>query len=180
MKAARAKPGELTLAAAGPGTPAQIAFEMLKRAANVNMTFVPYPGGPPAITALLGEHVTSAISDYPGAAEQLKAGKLRALATASPMHFEALPDVPTAAEAGYEDIEDDLWFGLAAPAKTRRKRCSNSLTVLRRRCTHPKARTGFQPGSTAVGCGCRGAENVLRQRYDQFGRVIRESNFKAE
>jgi len=118
MKAARAKPGRLTIAAAGPGTPAQIAFETLKRAANVNMSFVPYPGGPPAITTLLGGHVTSAMSDYPGAVEQLKAGKLRALATASSTHFEALMGVPTAAEAGYEDIEDDLWFGLAAPAKT--------------------------------------------------------------
>ena len=53
MNAARAKPGELTLAATGPATPAQIAFEMLKRAANVNMTFVPYPGGATLVTAVL-------------------------------------------------------------------------------------------------------------------------------
>ena len=80
LDAARAKPGDLTLAAAGPATVLQIAFEMLKRAANVNMTFVPYPGGAPAVNALLGEHVTSAFTDYPTLAEQLKAGKLRALA----------------------------------------------------------------------------------------------------
>ena len=77
MNAARAKPGELTLAAAGPATPAHMAFERLKRAANVNMTFVPFSGGTPAVNALLGEHVTSALSDYPGAAEQLKGGKQR-------------------------------------------------------------------------------------------------------
>jgi tripartite-type tricarboxylate transporter receptor subunit TctC len=85
MNAARAKPATLV----------QIAFEKLKRAANVNMTFVPYPGGATVITALLGGHVTSALSDFPGAAEQLKAGKLRALAAATQTRIEALPDVPT-------------------------------------------------------------------------------------
>ncbi len=181
MKAARAKPGELTLAAAGPGTPAQIAFEMLKRAANVNMTFVPYPGGPPAITALLGEHVTSAISDYPGAAEQLKAGKLRALATASRTHFEALPDVPTAAEAGYEDIEEDLWFGLAAPAKTPKETLFQLADWFTAALHAPEATAklaiqGLYPSGM---CGAEFSA-FLRQRYDQFGRIIRESNFKAE
>jgi len=71
--------------------------------------------------AVIGKHVTSALSDYPGAAEQLKAGKLRALAVAAETRIEALPDVPTVAEAGYKDSELDLWFGLAAPAKTRKE-----------------------------------------------------------
>jgi hypothetical protein len=78
---------------------------MLKRAANVNMTFVPYPGSPPAVTALLGEHVTSAFVTYFDAAEQVKAGKLRALAVASQTRIPALPNVPTVAEAGYKDVE---------------------------------------------------------------------------
>ena len=72
LDAARAKPGDLTLA--GSAGMFYIAFEMLKRAANLNMTFVPYPGGAPAVTALLGEHVTSMFTDYPTLAEQLKAG----------------------------------------------------------------------------------------------------------
>jgi tripartite-type tricarboxylate transporter receptor subunit TctC len=90
LDAVRAKPGDLTLAGSGSF---YIAFEMLKRAANLNMTFVPYPGGAPAVTALLGEHVTSVFTDYPTLAEQLKAGKLRALATGSRARAEALPDV---------------------------------------------------------------------------------------
>jgi tripartite-type tricarboxylate transporter receptor subunit TctC len=97
MNAARDKPGDLTLAAAGPATPAHMAFERRKRAANVNMTFVPYTGGTPAVTALVGAHVTSALTDYPGAAEQLRVGRLRAPATATRMRIEALPDVPTVA-----------------------------------------------------------------------------------
>ena len=80
LDAARAKPGDLTVAGSGFFF---IAFEMLKRMANLNMTFVPYPGAAPAVTALLGEHVTSVFTDYATLAEQLKAGKLRALATGS-------------------------------------------------------------------------------------------------
>jgi len=91
---------------------------MLKRAANVNMTYVPYPGAAPAVNALLGEHLTSALVDYAGVAEQLKAGKLRALATGSRTRIELLPGVPTASESGYTDYEAELWIGVVAPAKT--------------------------------------------------------------
>jgi tripartite-type tricarboxylate transporter receptor subunit TctC len=181
MNAARAKPGELTLAATGPATPAQIAFEMLKRAANVNMTFVPYPGGATVVTALLGAHVTSALSDYPGAAEQLKAGKLRALATPAWTRFEALPDVPTIAESGYKDSEADLWFGLAAPAKTPKETVSQLAGWFTAALQAPGvgAKLAVQ-GLYPVGmCGAEfGA--FLRKQYDEFGRVIRESNIKAE
>src|SRR3979490_3361097 len=84
LNAARAKPGELTIASPGPVSVWQIAIESLKRAAKVDMTFIPYPGGAPALNALLGEHVTSLFISYSTMAEQLKAGKLRALATGSP------------------------------------------------------------------------------------------------
>ena len=96
--AARAKPGDLTLAGVGPATSAHIAIEMLKRAANLNMTFIPYPGAPPAVNALLGEHVTAFFGSYPNVAMNLSAGKLRALATASRTRIDLLPDVPTIAE----------------------------------------------------------------------------------
>jgi tripartite-type tricarboxylate transporter receptor subunit TctC len=69
LNAARAKPGDLTLASVGPASSLQIAFEKLKRAANVEMTFVSYPGAAPAINALLGEHVTSVLASYSTVAE---------------------------------------------------------------------------------------------------------------
>jgi tripartite-type tricarboxylate transporter receptor subunit TctC len=116
--AARAKPGDLTLAGVGPATSAHIAIEMLKRVANVSMTFIPYPGAPPAVNALLGEHVTAFFGSYPNVAVNIDAGKVRALAAASRTRFELLPDVPTIAESGYKDYEANLWFGLFAPAKT--------------------------------------------------------------
>lgn len=119
LDAFRVKPGELTLAAFGPASSFQMAIETLKRTAKVNMIFVPYPGESLAVSALLGEHVTSAFATYAAVAEQLKAGKLRALAAASRARIELLPDVPTVAEsAGYTDYEAEAWFALFAPAKT--------------------------------------------------------------
>jgi tripartite-type tricarboxylate transporter receptor subunit TctC len=95
LNAARAKPGDLTLASVGPASSLQIAFEKLKRAANVEMTFVSYPGAAPAINALLGEHVTSVLVSYSTVAEQLRSGKLHALAVTTTTRIAPLPDVPT-------------------------------------------------------------------------------------
>src|SRR5215218_9529215 len=117
VEAARAKPGQLTFAAAGPGTVHHVGFEMLRRAANINLTFVPYPGGAPAITSLLGSHVTAVFAEYAPLAEHLKSGKLRAIATSSRARIDLLPDVPTVVET-YKDYEVDFWWGLLAPAKT--------------------------------------------------------------
>jgi tripartite-type tricarboxylate transporter receptor subunit TctC len=83
IDAARTKPGDLTLASTTAGM-GQLAFEMLKRTADVKMTFVPYAGDAPAVSALLGEHVTSVLFTYAAVAAQVSAGKLRVLATVSP------------------------------------------------------------------------------------------------
>ena len=71
------------------------------------MIFVPYAGGAPAVNALLGQQVTSALVNYSEAAEQIKAGKLRALATASGNRIKPLPDLPTVAESGYAGYESE-------------------------------------------------------------------------
>src|SRR5205814_5636878 len=102
----------------GPGSTQHIAFELFKRSANVDMTFVPYAASAPAVNALLGEHVTAAITDYATTGGQIQAGKLRPLATASRSRHGLLPDVPTVAESGYPDYEVEVWFGLVVPAKT--------------------------------------------------------------
>jgi tripartite-type tricarboxylate transporter receptor subunit TctC len=110
--AARAKPSELT-GASLPASVSQFVFDTLKRAANVDMTHVPFPGQAPAINALLGGHVTFIVSPYSGVSEQLKAGRLRALAIPSQTRIEALPDVPTIAESGFSALDGDIWLAQA-------------------------------------------------------------------
>jgi tripartite-type tricarboxylate transporter receptor subunit TctC len=181
LDAARAKPGDLTLAGTGPLSVIQIGIEMLKRAAKVDLTFVPYPGGAPAVNALLGEHVTSVFETYPTVKEQLNAGKLRPLATASRTRIEALPEVPTVAESGYTDYKVDEWFGMLAPAKTPKETVSQlagrfTAAVQASEVKAQLAVLGLYP----VGmCGADFGALLLKQ-YDDFGRAIRESNIKAE
>ena len=112
LNAARQKPGELTIASAGPASSPHIAIEALKHAASVNINFIPYQGSTPAVNALLGEHVTAVMASYPNVAELITTGKLRALATASAARIEPMPNVPTIAESGFKDFEADIWFGL--------------------------------------------------------------------
>ena len=181
LEEARAKPGALTMASDGPATLHHIAIEMLKRTAKVDMTFVPYPGAAPAVNALLGEHVTSVFVIYPPVAEQLKAGKLRPLATGSRTRIETLAEVPTVAESGYTDYKVDEWFGVLAPAKTPKDMLSRLAGWFTAALEVPevKAKLAVQ-GLYPVGiCGADfGA--LIRKQYDEYGRVIRESNIKAE
>ena len=88
MNAARAQPGALTFASTGPASPSQIAFEMLERAANVQMIYVPFPGNAPTVNAVLGGHVTAGIANYADVVGHLKAGTLRALVTPSSIRVE--------------------------------------------------------------------------------------------
>jgi tripartite-type tricarboxylate transporter receptor subunit TctC len=180
FNAARAKPGNLTLASAGPASTAQIAFEILKHAANVDMNFIPYPGGAPAINALLGEHVTSALTDYPPVAEQLKAGKLRALATTSRTRTESLPEVPTVSESVYKDFEADNWFGLYVPAKTPRQSVSQLSGWFTAALGVPEVRAKLD-GLGLFPIGMCGADfgALVRKKYEEYGHAIRELNIKV-
>src|SRR5207237_7103786 len=92
--------------------------EILKRVANVQMTYVPFPGNAPTVNAVLGAHVTAGVANYADVVGHLKAGTLRAIATPSPTRIETLPDVPTVAESGHKEFEYEIWFGMLAPVKT--------------------------------------------------------------
>jgi len=180
IDAARAKPGELTFAAAGPGTVHHIGFEMLKRVANVNLIFVPYPGGAPAITALLGGHVAAVFAEYAPLAEHIKAGRLRAIAATTQTRIDALPDVATVGES-YRGYEVDFWWGLFAPAKTSKQAASQLADRFTAAMKVPEIRArlttqGFIPVGS---CGADFAA-LLRNEYDQYSRIIREANIKAE
>ena len=181
IDAARAKPGELTLASVGPGTAQHIGFEMLKRAANVDLTYVPYAGGAPAINALLGGHVTAVFAEYAPLAGHLKGGTLRALATSAKTRIEPLPNLPTVAESGYPDYEVDLWWGLFAPAQTPKQVLSQLTRWFTDALGAPevKAKLNAQGFSAVAMCGADFA-TLLRKQFDDYGRVIRAANIRAE
>ncbi len=181
LNAARAQPGNLTLASVGPATTLHIASEKFKRATNTDMTYVPFSGTGPTVNALLGEHVTAVFAEYPAVAEQLRAGKLRALATGSPGRIEPLPELPTVAESGYPGFQVDLWWSVFAPALTPKDRISELAALFSAAVRAPEVKAklvalGFYPVGV---CGAEFAD-YLRQQYDEYGRTIRDANIKAE
>lgn len=181
IEAARARPGNLTLASLGAASLPRIGFEQLKRAADVDITFVTYPGAAPAANALLGEHVTSAFLSLASVGEHIKSGKLRALAVATSARIEALPEVPTTAESGYDGYEADLWDGVVAPAKTPKETIADITGWFTSALQDPETRRklvaqGLFPAMT---CGADFAALISKQ-YDEYGSVIRESNIQAE
>jgi tripartite-type tricarboxylate transporter receptor subunit TctC len=170
--AAREKPGSVVFASGGPGSSLHVAIEVLKRAANIQATYVPYGGTAPSINALLGGHVTAVWADYPTVVEQLKAGTLRGLVTTSAKRVATLPDVPTFAETGVSTYEADIFYGLVAPAKTPPDLLGQLSgwfgAAMKASDMQPKlARQGLFPVNQ---CGA-GFGTYLRQQVDEYRRA---------
>jgi tripartite-type tricarboxylate transporter receptor subunit TctC len=180
IAAARAKPGELAFAAANASS-LHVAFEVIKRSAGINMTFVPFNGTAPAINTLMGGHVAAVFADYPTVVGHLKSGTLRGLVTASGKRVATLPDVPTYAEAGITPYEADIFYGIVAPAKTppdELARLSDWFsTALKAPDVQPKL---AQQGLFPVGmCGAPFGD-FMRRITDDYIRILRDANIKVD
>jgi tripartite-type tricarboxylate transporter receptor subunit TctC len=181
LNLARAKPGAVTVSSAGIGTPTHIGFEVLKRLTGLQMTYVPYSGAAPAVSALLGGHITAVFSDYTTVSAQLKSGALRALAIGSKTRFQGLPDVPTVAESGYEDYEAGSWNGVLAPAKTPDGVLAELVTWFRAagESSQVKDKLAAQGLYPSVVCGADFGVS-LRLQYERYGKAIRDANLKVQ
>ena len=181
VAAARAKPGELAFASGGPGSSLHVAIEVLKRAANISVTYVPYGGTAPAINALMGNHVAAVWADYPTVVSQLKSGTLRGLVTTSRARVASLPAVPTLGETGISNYEADIFYGVVAPAKTPPDALAQLSGwfsgALKAPDMKPKlAQQGLFPVGT---CGAEfGA--YLRRQGEEYSRIIREANITVK
>lgn len=116
IQAAKREPGKLSAASAGAGSPHHLALELFKQRTGVNMLHVPYKGAAPAIQDLLGGQVDVMFIDLAAGLPNVKAGKLRVLASATPERVAALPDAPTMAEQGVPNFTAYAWQGLVGPA----------------------------------------------------------------
>lgn len=179
--AARSNPGRVTIAGVGAATPIRLGVELLKRAAQVNMTYVPFKGDGPGVTALLGGHVTAILANFASVSAHISEGKLRALAVGSKTRISALPDVPTVAESGYKDYEVGVWFGAVVPAGTPEEKIgqlgawfSEALQA-----SEVKAKLAAQQLDAVTACG--GQYNAfLHTQYDAFGGAIRDAHITMQ
>ena len=115
---AKANPGKMNYASSGPGTPYHMAGELLKSLAGIDVVHVPYKGSSGARTDVIGGQVQLMFDAVTTMTEQVKAGKVKALATSGRARSDVLPDVPTLAEAGVPGYEATIWLGLMAPKGT--------------------------------------------------------------
>lgn len=114
----KAKPNELAFGTSGAGQSPHLSAELFMLKTDTQAIHTPYKGAGPAVTALLGNQFTFMIDNLPSSLPHINSGKFRALAITSGDRIEQLPDVPTMAEAGVDDMVVNAWFGLMAPAGT--------------------------------------------------------------
>ena len=180
VKAARAKPGDLSYGAS-PASSLHVAGEVIKRAAKIDMTFVPFTGSGPVINSLLGGHITSAMADYPTLVPHLKSGTLRGLVTASPKRVADLPDIPTLIETKLSNYEAEIFYGMVVPAKTPPQMTAQLVDWFTAAMNAPevKPRLGAQGLFSNIVCG-KAFGDQMRKQVDEYTTIAREANIKME
>ena len=181
LTAAQKNPGKLTLASTSPASSPHIAFETIRRAAKVDILYVPFQGSHPAVSALLGQQVTSAMVSYPNVLAQISSGKLRPLAVTSENRVEDIPNVPTIAESGFPGLQADLWFGTEVPANTPKAAIAQLSSWFSAALKRPEVKSKLKSlGLTAVGtCGDEFSK-FIHHEYEQYGREISEGHIQAK
>jgi tripartite-type tricarboxylate transporter receptor subunit TctC len=173
----KSQPGKLNYASAGSGTTTQIAMEMLKLAAGIDIVHVPYNGNGPAGTATMGGQVQALFGSMPAVLPHAKAGRLNAIAVGTAKRSSALPNVPTVAESGYPGFEVSLWLGFFAPkgtpAPVLKKLYGELVTIAKSpEMKEPFERNGADPMTTTP------AEltKLMSGELDKYKKVIKAAN----
>jgi tripartite-type tricarboxylate transporter receptor subunit TctC len=177
---AKANPGKITMASAGTGSSGHLAGELFKMMAAVNILHVPYRGAGPALSDLLGGQVLTAVTGISGSIEQVRTGKLRALAVTTTMRATALPDVPTVSEfiPGF-DAGDVL--GVGAPRDTPAEIVDKLNKEINAALADPKMKARFADlGGTPLALTPAEYGKILADETEKWGKVIRSANIKSE
>ncbi|RZL88549.1 MAG: tripartite tricarboxylate transporter substrate binding protein [Variovorax sp.] len=178
---AKAKPGSLSFATVGNGSPGHLAGELFKLRTGTELTHIPYRGGGPAVTDVMGGQVPLLWVSIPAAAQFVKAGKLKALAVSTVKRSAAFPNVPTMQEAGIPDFEVDSWYAAFVPAKTPRpvieklNRVIN--TVVREADIRDKL---LAQGSEGVGGTPEQLGKVVSVELVRWSKLAKEANIKVD
>jgi tripartite-type tricarboxylate transporter receptor subunit TctC len=179
---AKTKPGKLTYASAGVGSPAHLSAELFKTLAGIDLLHVPYKGAPQAMTDVIAGEVDLLFANATVAIPQIKANKIRALAVTSAKPYAGLPDLPTMAQAGVLKFEADQWLGIFAPSGTPEA----ILTLLHREIgkalVNGEVRTTLEQNgmTTAVLASRNDFKNFLVQDKEKWAGVVSAANIPKE
>jgi tripartite-type tricarboxylate transporter receptor subunit TctC len=176
----KAHPGKYTFASPGTGTPGHLVGELFRLSLGLDLVHIPFNSAGLAIGSTVAGHTPIAFTTPPPVVPQVKEGKLRALAVASKTRLQALPEVPTMAEAGYPDIEGEAWFAVIVPARTPKEIVALLHGEIVKTIALPDmkermATLGFDPvGSSPEDCAAQ-----FRTEAAKWAKVIREAGIKA-
>lgn len=181
VAAAKAKPGKLTYASAGSGTAQHLAAELFRQQSGLSMLHVPYKGGAPALSDLMGAQVDMMFSNMAASYPLVSGKKLKVLATTGTKRSAALPDVPTIAESGLPGYQVYEWNGLFAPAQTPAAIVEKISSATREVLAQPEVRQKLA-GIGAEPAGSRPEEfrKFLDAETAKWAGVIKQGNIRAE
>ena len=178
---AKAQPGKLNFASSGLGSSNQMAGELLKVMAGINIVHVPYKGNAPAITDLLGGHVEMVFAGVPALVPHINSGRVRAIAIGSMKRFPALPQVPTFDESGLKGYEATTWFGLLAPAKTPKEIITRWNTEVDKILKSPDLKERFSnDGLEPMGGSPESFAKFIRAEIDKYAKVVKAAGIKKQ
>jgi tripartite-type tricarboxylate transporter receptor subunit TctC len=178
---AKSRPGELNFGSGGSGTSNHLGGELFNMVAGVKLVHVPYKGVNLAMNDVLAGNVQLVLIGIPAVAPHIRAGRLRALAVLAPQRSPALPDVPTAAEAGLPGFEVTTWYGVLAPAGTPRPIIQRINTELIRVMNAPELQARLADLATEPRTGTPEEFGAyLREEMSKWAEVIRKAGIRAE
>jgi tripartite-type tricarboxylate transporter receptor subunit TctC len=178
---ARARPGQLNYGSAGQGTTSHMAMELFRSMAKVDLLHVPYKGSGPALTDVLGGHLSMMFDVVLTTLPHMKSGKLRVLGVSSLKRIDVAPSVPTIAESGLPGYEALVWFGLFVPAGTSSEIASRLGNAVASIVRQPKLQETFAlQGLTAVGSTPAEFAARVAKEHSVWGKVIREAGIKLD
>jgi tripartite-type tricarboxylate transporter receptor subunit TctC len=178
---AKARPGQVTMGSAGTGGTLHLALEMLIKQAAVNMTHVPYKGAAPAVVDVVAGQLTGMFVDLPVVSPYIKAGRVRALAVASPKRSAYFPEVPTTKEGGFPNVELQNYYCLLLPAKTPPEIVAKLHDAVVKTVNTPAVReklVGF--GADPLTMAPDEFSRFLRADIEMWGRVVKAAGVKVE
>ena len=179
---AKTKPGQLTIATSGNGTPSHLTSELFRRRAGIEVHHIPYKGIASAIAAVLGQEVDIAFAGVATAAPLVKSGRLRALGTASARRLPAFPDLPTISELGFPGFAVYQWDGVVAPAGTPPGVIARLAKELARVISLPEVNQrlesiGLHPAEKP---GTEAFAALLRDELPRWTKLAREAGIRAD
>jgi tripartite-type tricarboxylate transporter receptor subunit TctC len=178
---AKARPGELSFCSAGTGGAPHLAGELFKSLTGTELLHVPYRGSGPAVVDLVAGRITMMFDATPSLLPFITAGKLRALAAASPQSHRLLPDVPSFAELGYPGMDIALWYGVAAPGGTPAPIVQRLNAELIKILSTPDIRKGLsEQGADVQGGTPEEFVAFMRHESARWGTVVKRAGVKLE